>query len=142
MWFHMVLDKLFLWLYLRIDTFHPPLPLPDCTITVTACAPGWPGRPLLLQGGVGEGGGGRVMGTFSTSRVVRFTTYHCCDPGIMVTGPTIPAAARFPVVKGATAARRLESCVLSSLLLQGSLGLPAQPLWPRAKTASTCFTVP
>ena len=62
--------------------------------------------------------------------------------GIMVTGPTIPAAARFPVVKGATAARRLESCVLSSLLLQGSLGLPAQPLWPRAKTASTCFTVP
>lgn len=75
------------------------------------------------------------MGTFATSAVVGFACSTAVSQGTGVTGPTTAAAAGFPVAKGATTARRLEPCVLSSLLLQGSLGLQAQPLWPEAKTA-------
>ena len=84
---------------------------------------------------MGRSEGDRVKGTFATSGVVGFACSTAVSQGTGVTGPTTTAAAGFPVAKGATAARRLEPCVLSSLLLQGSLGIQAQPLWPEAKTA-------
>lgn len=76
------------------------------------------------KGGVGEGArGGRVMGTFSTSGVVRFVTHHCCDPGdLWSQDPPSLLLLGSLWSKGATAARRLESRVLSSCCYRGLPG--------------------